>query len=337
MDSSLGDEDIQNENGLSSGGKHYNPLVTKPTLVYHADWGSKPSKRWCAKATLGAGGCYTASGPTPVGEPKRLIENLRDEVGALGTAFVGFDFPIGVPAHFAKRAGISKFRELLPLLGTGVWKDFYSVCDTPEQVSSHRPFYPNGGYKGRRKKDLFQGHGVSSIEPLLRHCERGGNGQKQACCLFWTLGGNQVGKAALIGWRDVLAPALRDGNAVRLWPFDGPLQSLLISGAFVVAETYPAECYGWFSDRPLGGKGDPENRKKFSALLLDWTGINNVLAEDGLRREMRDGFPTGDDDAFDAVVGLFGMLQICLGLRDSGEPDDETIRDTEGWILGRFS
>jgi hypothetical protein len=31
------------------------------------------------------------------------------------------------------------------------------------------------------------------------------------------------------------------------------------------------------------------------------------------------------------------MLQICLGLRDSGEPDDETIRETEGWILGRQS
>ena len=45
---------------------------------------------------------------------------------------------------------------------------------------------------------------------LLRRCERGGNGHKQACCLFWTLGGNQVGKAAIIGWRDVLAPALRN-------------------------------------------------------------------------------------------------------------------------------
>jgi hypothetical protein len=28
------------------------------------------------------------------------------------------------------------------------------------------------------------------------------------------------------------------------------------------------------------------------------------------------------------------MLQISLGLRDSGEPDDETIREIEGWILG---
>jgi hypothetical protein len=63
----------------------------------------------------------------------------------------------------------------------------------------HRPFYPNGKYKGRRKEDLFRGHGVSPLEPLVRRCERGGNGQKEACCLFWTLGGSQVGKAANIG------------------------------------------------------------------------------------------------------------------------------------------
>lgn len=73
----------------------------------------------------------------------------------------------------------------------------------------HRPFYPNGKYKGRLKEDLFRGHGVSSLEPLLRRCDRGGNGKKQACCLFWTLGPNQVGKATIIGWRDVLAPAVR--------------------------------------------------------------------------------------------------------------------------------
>jgi len=45
------------------------------------------------------------------------------------------------------------------------------------------------------------------------------------------------------------------------------------------------------------------------------------------------GFPHGDD-AFDAVVGLFGMLQVCLGQRGSGGPDDRAIREIEGWILG---
>lgn len=309
--------------------------MNKPTLVYQADWGSKPSKRWCAKAVLGMDGRYTASAPTPVGDLSLLVRNLRAEAGALGSVFAGFDFPIGIPDHFAGRSGISSFRDFLLLLGTGVWKDFYSVCDKPEDVCVHRPFYPNGDYKGRRLEELLRGHGVNSLEPLLRLCERAGHGHSEASCLFWTLGGNQVGKAALIGWRDVLAPAIENGSAVRLWPFDGSLQSLFVPGALVVAETYPAECYGWFSDRPLGSKGDPENRKKFGALLLSWAGINDVIIEDGLRKEMQDGFLTGDDDAFDAVVGLFGMLKVCLGQRPTGEPEDETIREIEGWILGR--
>jgi len=111
---------------------------------------------------------------------------------------------------------------------------------------------------------------------LLRRCERGGNGQKEACCLFWTLGGNQVGKAAIIGWRDVLALALRDASPVSLWPFDGSLPSLLVLGNAVIAETYPAECYGWF-DGALGSKGDQNERKRFGASLLRWAGSHDVM------------------------------------------------------------
>jgi hypothetical protein len=217
--------------------------AAKPNVVYHADWGSKEEKRWCARAVLGTDGHYTAFAPKPVGNLGSLIEQLRTEAGETGCAFAGFDFPIGVPAFYAKRAGISSFRTLLKRLGHRKWKNFCSVCDKPDQISVHRPFYPNDKFKGRRKEDLFRGHSVSSLEPLLRRCERGGNGHKQACCLFWTLGAKQVGKAAIIGWLDVLAPALRNRGPVSLWPFDGPLPSLLVPGNVVVAEMYPAECY----------------------------------------------------------------------------------------------
>ena len=47
--------------------------------------------------------------------------------------------------------------------------------------------------------------------------------------------------------------------------------------------------------------------------------------------ERESGFPDGDD-SFDAVVGLFGMLHVCLGERDSGEPNDRAIREIEGWM-----
>jgi hypothetical protein len=140
-----------------------------------------------------------------------------------------------------------------------------------------------------------------------------------------------VGKAAIIGWRDVLAPAL--GN-VSLWPFDGSLTSLLLPRTVVVAETWPAECYGWFSKDPLRSKGNQDDRKEFGTSLLRWADDHTVAVEDGLRNEIQGGFPHGDD-AFDAVVGLFGMLQVCLRQREPGEPNEPIIREIEGWILGR--
>lgn len=42
------------------------PQPAKPTLVYHADWGSKEEKRWCSRAAPGTDGHYTAFAPEPV-------------------------------------------------------------------------------------------------------------------------------------------------------------------------------------------------------------------------------------------------------------------------------
>jgi hypothetical protein len=48
------------------------------------------------------------------------------------------------------------------------------------------------------------------------------------------------------------------------------------------------------------------------------------------------GFPEGDD-AFDAVVGLFGMMEVVTGRRQPGEPTKDRIQILEGWILGQSS
>jgi hypothetical protein len=311
-------------------------ILTKPKLVYHADWGSKDSKRWCAKATLGSDGRYTASGPRPVGDPSLVLKNLKAEAGEQAIVFAGFDFPIGIPAYYAKRSGIASFRGLLAQLGNGDWKSFYSVCDSPQEISVFRPFFPNRSKKGCLPRHLFAAHGVTTVELLLRRCEKGGNGRKQACSLFWTLGGKQVGKAAIIGWRDILVPSIQE-HSVRLWPFDGELTILFGRGNVVVAETYPAECYGWFPGDPLRSKKDIESRGEFGSRMLSWANAKAVSIEQNLHGAIKAGFPNGGDDAFDAVVGLFGMLQVCIGQRESGEPSEPMIHEIEGWILGRES
>jgi hypothetical protein len=120
-----------------------------------------------------------------------------------------------------------------------------------------------------------------------------------------------AGKGAIVGWRDVLAPALNDGNDTLLWPFDGPLQGLFQPGKVVISETYPAECYGWFFG-PLKGKGRQEVRKTVSAPLLERAQTIGLELEPDLVAAIQRGFPEGDN-AFDAVVGLFGMAQGCDG------------------------
>lgn len=137
----------------------------------------------------------------------------------------------------------------------------------------------------------------------MRRCERGGSGRRQASCLFWTLGHKQVGIADIIGWRDVLAPALRDGGPVSLWPFDGVLSSLLVSGKVVIAETYPAESCRWFSKDLLGSKRDRGNRRKSGASLLGWADNHDVVLANCLTEDIQSGFSQARQSGSDIVRG----------------------------------
>jgi hypothetical protein len=305
----------------------------QPSHIYHADWGTDPRKRWLARAKLGSEGRYTAEAHLLVGDHTQLITSIRSEVGSQGCALVGFDFPIGVPERYATAAGIEEFKSFLLALGTGAWEDFFTVSRIASQISVHRPFYP---FKpgGTKQAHVLKALGLQHVDHLRRQCERKQNGRRAACALFWTLGANQVGKGAIVGWRHVLAPALRADKNVALWPFDGRLDKLLRPSKIVIAETYPAECYCWFFSEPLRGKGKLEVRKRAAARLLQWASSTGVELTAALREDIEEGFPEGDD-AFDAVVGLFGMIEVITGRRGAGEPSENRIRQLEGWILGQ--
>jgi hypothetical protein len=304
-----------------------------PAVVYHADWGSNPGKRWLARAVL-EGSRYIAHPPEPVGDHATLIARARANMGC-GSAMVGFDFPIGIPASYARLIGATEFKSFLSKLGRGKLTDFYRVCSDASEVTKYRPFYP---YKpgGKRQKHLLDALQVAHMDDLRRKCELGREGRKAANALFWTLGASQVGRAAIIGWRDVLAPAVGNDKSVVLWPFDGYLDELLKPGNVLIVETYPAECYGWFFQGGIKGKGDAEVRKKAGGALLDWARKANVKLDPDLTHTIEQGFPDGDD-AFDATVGLFGILEVLLGRRLPGDPNEESIRKLEGWILGQQS
>jgi hypothetical protein len=308
------------------------PTTNLPMAVYHADWGTAPKKRWLCNAVLEGDG-YRAHSPAPVGDHRGFMNRVKNETGETGAAVVGFDFPIGILARYAALLGVTEFKPFLLQLGGGDFVDFYRISVTSSEVSKYRPFYPQA--PGRTKHShLLSALGLTFIDELRRKCDLANDVRRAACPLFWTLGANQVGRAAIIGWQDVLAPAVGSDKSVVLWPFDGSLDSLLKPGNIVVVETYPAECYCWFfQSEPLRGKGKLEVRRQAGPALLKWAHSANVTLAPELRRTIEDGFP--NDDAFDATVGLFGMLEVILNRRNSGEPDDEGVRKIEGWIFGQ--
>jgi hypothetical protein len=311
--------------------------MSLPALVAHADWSAHPAKRWMAGAVLQPGGRYLVLPPAPVGTLDGFWTRLEVK-GPSGAILVGFDFPIGLPAAYADRVGIEDFREALDRLEG----HFYEVARRPEEISLARPFYPDRP-GGRRRRDLLDALGLETWQHLHRRCDRATASRPAACPMFWTLGGNQVGKAALSGWRELLAPARRAEIDLAIWPFDGPLAALLRTHRFVVAETYPGEVYGHLdlrlALRSRGGKRRQAARAACADLLLAWAQRAKVTLAPALVDDLRDGFGPGPgaDDRFDAVVGVCGMLNVVRGGRQSGEPDDPVARRIEGWILGQCS
>lgn len=325
------------------------PLPTLPDLVAHADWSAHPRKRWMAQARLDEGSRYDAMAPQRVDDPRDLFDHLRAQAGPSGAILVGFDFPIGLPQAYAAMAGIREFLDCLPEFGQGEWVDFYEVAALPREIHLRRPFYPDKPWH-TSQAHLLDGLKLGDIDQLRRKCELAGPNRRAAAPLFWTLGGQQVGKAAINGWRELLAPAIRKDKLAKappslsIWPFSGPLEGLLLPGRTVVAETYPAEFYTHLglklSRRSPGkrsGKRSPDTRRANAPRLLAWAEQNDIRLEPALEAAITNGFgtPQSGEDPFDAVAGLFGMLNVVRGNQPAGDPEQPELQRVEGWILGQ--
>lgn len=303
-------------------------------VIAHCDWSVDRKKRWMCVAVRQATK-WTLSAPEPVGETKDLIPRLRSRAEADAALLMGFDFPIGLPAAYGKALGLADFRSTLQAFGAGRFERWFDVAEHRNDIAIDRPFYPMRP-GGTQRRYLFDALGVGSGRDLLRRCERATADRGDACMLFWTLGGNQVGKAAITGWREIIIPNLPD---LTLWPFDGKLHELTQPGATVVAETYPGDVYGQLGipRRPVWSKRQQAGRRTAGDHLLRWLANRPHLDGAALEVTITDGFgidKTGED-RFDAAVGLLGMLDVVEGRRAEGTPDDDDVATWEGWILGQ--
>ena len=300
--------------------------------LVHADWSIATKGRWTVEARRTGTG-WLVRAPRPVGPTDRfVVDLLRDP----GSTLTGFDFPIGVPAAFGRRSGFDTFRDALQGFGTGDWHRFHEVAERPADISLHRPFYPRVSSSSARQLHLLAALGVESMDALRRQCERATADRYAACPLFWTLGPNQVGKAAIAGWREIVQPALR--AEALLWPFDGDLASLAARNGPVICETYPAEAYRHVGIRfrAGGSKLRQEDRRDATAALAFRCRDHGIRLDPEMVDALGNGF--GSDrygqDRFDATAGLLGMIEVADGRRPA-MPAGTEAPDWEGWILGQ--
>jgi hypothetical protein len=300
-------------------------------LAAHADWSISPAKRWMALARREAQG-WVAEAPRPVGDPAALLPALLAEGVPVA---LGLDLPLGVPRGFAAGRPEADFPAFLVARHGDA--AFFEVSPTLATVCPARPFYPARGVKGMTRASHAAALGLEGAAALSRLCDRATAARPAGAPVFWTLGANQSGKAAIAAWRDWLAPALAAGAPVSLWPFAGPLHRLLAPGRVAVAEVYPAEALRQLGLKLSGSKRAHPPRLALAEALLAAMARLRVAPSADLARCVADGFgaDAAGEDRLDCVLGLLNLIAVLDGSRADHIPEDPWITRWEGWVLGQ--
>jgi len=272
----------------------------------------------------------------PVGDIATSIARLRILAAGRPVA-LGVDFPIGLPRAYAGRwlAGMDGFPAFLH--GLAAQPGFLSVCGTLDEVGPGRPFYPMRGARGMTRLSHALALGLDDAAGLSRACDRATADRPAGAPLFWTLGANQTGKAAICAWRHLLLPALAGPDPVALWPFDGPLLGLLTGDRVVIAETYPAEAMRQLGLRMNGSKRRHADRLSLAPAIRATMASLSAHPDPALDRLITDGFgvDAAGEDRIDCVLGLLNVLLVLAGRRPDTAPADPWVQRWEGWVLGQ--
>jgi hypothetical protein len=307
--------------------------MSKASLAAHADWSIDPRKQWITIATKTTTG-WTMAAPRLVGVVANLLPDLIAQADG-GAVALGADLPIGLPRAYAMTRPEADFPSFLRRINT--LPAFFSVCATLADVRPERPFYPARGMAGMTRLSHALALGLPDAAALSRTCDRATPERPAGAPLFWTLGANQSGKAAIAAWQHLILPTWTNRGPLRLWPFEGPLLSLLSPGAVALAETYPAEALRHLGIRLHGSKRRHTDRCAIAGALLTAMDQLSVTPDNAMRQAILDGFgtqPVGED-RFDSVLGALCVLNVLCGNRPDTAPKDVWIQSWEGWVLGQ--
>ena len=294
-------------------------------------------------------GAWLAEAPEPVGAPGSLLLRLDAQAGGGPIAF-GIDCPLGLPRAYVQR-NPSRHRDFRDFLtGLDETPELVEVCSRLDQVSGRRPFYPQRGLRGMSRATHAAALGLADAASLYRRCDLATATRAAGAPLFWTLGANQSGKAAISAWLELVLPTLRDApERLHLWPFDGDVARWASTGAsagkpagrVLLAETYPAEAMDQLGlclrgPRGRGSKRRQPDRATLAGPLREALTSLEVQLSAGLSDGLDRGFgaDAAGEDRFDSVLGLICVLSVLYGRRADRVPQDPWIRRWEGWVLG---
>jgi len=301
-------------------------------IAAHADWSVDPRKRWMSVAVL-SGGHWVLEAPMLVGDVGTFLARLRALAGGAAVA-LGIDCPIGLPpAYAAQLQGVKDFPAFLRSLTPD--QEFFSVARTIDEVSLARPFFPAGNVSGPGYKlALARALNMSGTAELLRLVDLKTASRPGGGVMFWTLGANQCGKAAISAWRDLIIPALAEDN-LKLWPFDGAFRALAVAGQTVIAETYPAEALRQLGLTLRGSKQSQTSRQALADDMFTVMAKLRVKPSTALAAEISNGFGAqkSAEDPFDSLIGVLGVINVLNGNRPDTSP---LVADKwQGWVLGQ--
>jgi hypothetical protein len=304
-----------------------------PSLAAHADWSIDPRKRWITVVQRTTTG-WSLKAPRLVGDVSTLLARLVEEAGG-GAVALGADLPIGLPRAYAATRPEADFPGFLRTVHE--LPAFFTVCATLDEIRPDRPFYPARGIAGMTRLSHAMALGLADAAGLSRACDLATAERPAGAPLFWTLGANQSGKAAIAAWQHLILPAVASQAGLRLWPFEGPFRSLLCPGSVALAETYPAEALRHLGMTLRGSKRRHADRCTTAVALMAAMDQQSATPDDAMRRAVLDGFGADScgEDRFDSVLGVLCVLNVLAGNRPDTAPDDPWIRRWEGWVLGQ--
>lgn len=295
-------------------------------VLVTADWSTRDRARAVCAVDLARGRVERLE-PPPAGWTLPAVLDAAEARRAGGSALVAVDAPLGIPASLARALPLDAqhFLEWLPR-ALGLVSFLQPVSDAGAW-SPATPFFRVPAGRGALAAFVAAaaGHGV-----MLR---RAVEVATHARSVFVHGIPGQVGPAARALWVDLVASRAA-GKPFAVWPFEGPLRTLLDRPQCVLAEMYPRAAYGTalaatLPARPRAlSKAKPDvRRRELDGLVgMPWLLQSGLVVPDSAWARAR----AGEDD-FDALLSGLALARLVMAGAPLAQGSDARW---EGGILG---